>query len=161
MQVFWVEGNPPVALAIVLCPRANGQLADEMRQIRQSGVDTLVSLLEPGEAAWLGLEDEGPLAALAGMRFFQYPIRDASVPRNPSSFRTFVAGLAERLRAGERIGLHCRGCIGRAPITAACTLVHLGWTPAAAVDAISLARGCIVPGTVEQHRWVMSYKAAP
>jgi protein-tyrosine phosphatase len=159
MDVFWVEENPPVALAIVLCPRANGQLADEMRQIRESGVDTLVSLLEPGEAAWLGLEDEEPLAERAGLRFFQYPIRDAGVPRDRASFRTFVANLAERLRAGERIGLHCRGCIGRAPITAACTLVHLGWTPAAAITAIAQARGCTVPDTLEQYRWIMGYKA--
>ncbi len=161
MQVFWVQGNPPVALAIVLCPRADNQLADEMRIIRQSGVDTLVSLLEPNEAAWMGLADEGPLAELAGMRFLGYPIRDASVPRDTASFRSFVARLAERLRAGERIGFHCRGCIGRAPITAACTLVQLGWAPAAAIAAITRARGCTVPDTVEQHRWIMDYKAEP
>ncbi len=161
MQVFWVQGNPRVALAIVLCPRADNQLSDELCSIHQSGVDTLVSLLETNEAAWLGLAGEGQLAEEAGMRFLQFPIRDASVPRDPTSFRTFVAGLAERLRGGERIGLHCRGCIGRAPVTAACTLVHLGWTPAAAVAAITLARGCRVPDTMEQHRWIMDYKAAP
>lgn len=156
-----MQGNPPVGLAIVPCPHADSQLADQLRRIRQSGVDTLVSLLEPREAAWLGLADEVSLAEQAGLCFLQYPIHDASVPRDTASFRSFVAGLAERLRAGERIAVHCRGCIGRAPITAACTLIHLGWTPAAALAAITMARGCTVPDTVEQHRWIMDYKAEP
>ena len=161
MEVFWVQGSPPVALAIVLCPRADDQLSDELRQIRQSGVDTLVSLLEPREAAWLGLADEGWLAEQAGMSFLQYPIRDASVPRDTASFQGFVADLAQRLRAGERIAVHCRGCIGRAPVTVACTLVHLGWSPAAALAAITRARGCTVPDTVEQQHWIMDYQAQP
>jgi hypothetical protein len=57
--------------------------------------------------------------------------------------------------------MHCRGSIGRAPVTAACTLVHLGWTPADALKAIEKARGCSLPDTEEQRRWILSYKAEP
>ena len=70
-------------------------------------------------------------------------------------------GLADRLRTGERIGVHCRGSIGRSTVTAACALIHLGWQPQAALEAIAAARGCAVPDTEEQRRWILSYEAKP
>ncbi|MFZ0338360.1 MAG: hypothetical protein WAL45_10035 [Terracidiphilus sp.] len=157
-EVFWIEGNPPAPLAIVLCPRGGGILGDELREIARSGVQTLVSLLEPDEADWLGLSQEGALAEQLGMQFLSYPIQDVHVPANVQSFRTFVSGLADRLRAGERIGLHCRGSIGRAPLTAACTLIHLGWSAQDALAAIRAARCYEIPDTTEQLRWILNYK---
>ncbi len=156
--VFWIEGNPRVPLAIVLCPHGGSILPDQLRPIAQSGVKTLVSLLEPEEAHWLGLGDEGPLAEQAGMNFLSYPIQDVHVPASLPAFRAFVAGLAERLRSGERIGMHCRGSVGRAPLTAACTLIHLGWSAKNALAAIETARGCPIPDTQEQLRWILHYR---
>jgi protein-tyrosine phosphatase len=160
-EVFWIEGYPPVPLAIVLCPHGGSMLNDELREIAQSGVQTLVSLLEPDEADWLGLGQEAALAGQLGMNFLSYPIADVHVPANVRSFRTFVAALADRLRAGERIGMHCRGSIGRAPLTAACTLIHLGWDAKDALAAIQAARGCEIPDTTEQLCWILNYKAQP
>jgi protein-tyrosine phosphatase len=160
-EVFWIEGNPPVALAIVLCPRGGSILKDELREIARSGVRVLVSLLEPDEAHWLGLAEEGALAGELGMHFISYPIQDVHVPANVPTFRKFVSGLADRLRAGERIGMHCRGSIGRAPLTAACTLIHLGWDAQDALAAIRAARGYEIPDTTEQLRWILKYKAQP
>jgi protein-tyrosine phosphatase len=160
-SVFWIEGNPPVPLAIVLCPPGGKVLKDDLREIARSGVQTLVSLLEPEEADWLGLGEEGPLAEQMGMHFLSYPIQDVSVPASMVAFRTFVSGLADRLRAGERVGLHCRGSIGRAPTTAACTLIHLGWKAKDALAAIEAARGYPIPDTKDQLRWVLNYKAQP
>ena len=160
-DVFWIEGNPPAPLAIVICPPGDGWLKDGLLHIRRNGVETLVSLLEKKEAAMLGLAKEGALAREAGMQFLTYPIPDVHVPPNVSTFRWFVTDLAARLRAGERIGMHCRGSIGRAPLTAACTLIHLGWTAMAALAAIERARGCMIPDTEEQLRWVLQYKARP
>jgi protein-tyrosine phosphatase len=159
--VFWIEGNPAVPLAIVLCPRGGRMLHDELGEIAGSGVQTLVSLLEPDEADWLGLAEEGALAGQQGMRFLSYPIQDVQVPMNPLTFRTFVSGLADRLRAGERIGMHCRGSIGRAPLTAACTLIQLGWDARDALAAIQAARGYDIPDTTEQLRWILHYKTQP
>jgi protein-tyrosine phosphatase len=159
--VFWIEGNPPVPLAIVLCPYGGSLLKDELREIARSGVQTLVSLLEPDEADWLGLSEESALAEKLGMRFLSCPIQDVHVPVNVHMFRKFVSDLAERLRAGERIGMHCRGSIGRAPLTAACTLIHLGWDAKDALAAIQAARGCEIPDTTEQLRWILKYKAQP
>lgn len=160
-EVFWIEGSVPVGLAIVLCPYGGGNLADELRAIAQSGIETLVSMLQPKEAEWLGLSEECPLAEQAGMKFLSFPIQDEHVPADLTAFRGFVAGLAERLRAGERIGMHCRGSIGRAPLTAACTLIELGWSAKDALAAIEKARGCPIPDTQEQLRWILNYKAEP
>jgi protein-tyrosine phosphatase len=160
-DVFWIEATPPVGLAIVLRPRGDDWLRDELRRIKASGVETIVSLLDPSEATWLGLGEEGPIAEAAGMHFLSYPILDVHVPSDVTTFRAFVDSLANRLRAGETIGVHCRGSIGRSTVTAACTLVHLGWRARDALRAIQSARGCVVPDTEEQLRWILNYKAEP
>lgn len=160
-SVFWIEGKPPAPLAIVLCPRGGRALKDELRRMARSGVQMLVSLLEPEEADWLGLGEEGPLAEKLGMNFLSYPIQDVSVPASESEFRHFVSGLANRLRGGERIAMHCRGSIGRSPLTAACTLIHLGWNVKDALAAIEAARGYPIPDTREQLQWILNYKVQP
>jgi protein-tyrosine phosphatase len=159
--IFWIEGNPALSLAIVLCPSGGHGLRSELQTMRRSGVDTLVSMLETQEADWLGLADEGPLAEQLGLEFISHPIPDHHIPPDTHAFSAFVTGLARRLRAGERIGVHCWGSIGRATVTAACTLVHLGWKPDTALAAVEAARGCPVPDTHEQERWILAYEAAP
>jgi protein-tyrosine phosphatase len=158
-SIFWITGDPPVPLAVVLCPLGDSALKGELLRMKQGGIETLVSLLEKDEAAWLGLAEEGLLAEKAGLKFLSHPIPDTHVPPNTTSFRSFVAGLATRLRAGEQVGVHCRGSIGRATVTAACTLIHLGWEPRAALTAIEEARGCRIPDTAEQEAWILRYKA--
>jgi len=160
-DIFWIEGNPRPGLAVVTRPRPDDWLEEEMRRLKFEGIDTLVSLLERHEAGWLGLEDEGREAGKAGINFLNFPIPDTTVPLNVGRFRAFVSDLADRLRRGERIGVHCRGSIGRATVTSACTLIHLGWKPAAALAAVEATRGCPVPDTEEQKRWILAYEAQP
>jgi len=156
-DVFWIKGDPPASLAIVLCPLGGKGLLGEMLAMKQGGIQTLVSLLEKDEAVMLGLAEEASLAEKIDLRFLSYRIPDAHIPQDPASFREFVAGLADRLLAGERIGIHCRGSIGRATVTAACALIHLGWPPMAALAAIERARGLTVPDTQEQEDWILRY----
>jgi len=160
-RVFWIEDDPQSGLAIVLRPRGDQWVREDLEEMKQSGVQTLVSLLHPHEAVWLGLVDEAQLALELGLRFISYPILDAHVPADEDDFRAFVSALAGSIAAGEKIGLHCQGSIGRATVTAACTLIHLGWKPKAALAAIQAARGCVVPDTAEQRRWILRYKAEP
>jgi len=159
--VFWIKGDPPASLAIVLCPLGEDGLETKLQAMKDAGIEVLVSLLEPDEATWLGLAEEGPLAAKVGIDFLSFPIRDTRVPNDSNTFRAFAASLADRLHAGQRIALHCRGSIGRAPLTAACTLIHLGWTAHQALEAIEAARGCSIPDTREQFRWIRQYEAKP
>jgi len=160
-DVFWIKGQPATKLAIVMRPRGGDWLDDEMQHFRQNGVETIVSLLEREEAAWLGLAGEWEAAERAGIMFLSYPIPDVHVPPDPAGFREFAAGLAKLLGVGRSIGVHCRGCIGRSTVTAACTLIHLGWKADDALRAIEAARGCPVPDTPEQREWILKYEAAP
>lgn len=158
-EIFWIEGNPRPDLAVVARPRGDDWLHAEMAELKAGGLDTLVSLIEKREAEWLGLADERRAAEKAGLQFLSFPIQDGTVPKHVADFRWFVNDLALRVRKGERVGVHCQGSIGRATVTAACTLIHLGWTPDAALRAIEEARGCPVPDTEQQERWILAYEA--
>ncbi|MDR3774972.1 MAG: hypothetical protein P4L26_16580 [Terracidiphilus sp.] len=167
--IYWIHGPSPaphspaplapVSLAIVLCPRGGRHLHNELFHLRNAGIDALVSLLSDDQVDMLDLADEPLVAHRVGMQFLHHPIPDHELPPDPHAFHSFVANLAHRLRSGQRIGIHCWGSIGRAPLAAACTLIHLGWEPREALTAVEAARGCPVPDTEEQERWILRYKA--
>jgi protein-tyrosine phosphatase len=149
----------PTPLAVVLCPRGGRHLARELAHLRRSGIQTLVSLLSEEQVEMLDLALEPFQAKRMGMKFLHHPMPDHEVPPDIHAFRAFVGDLARRIRSGEQIGIHCWGSIGRATVTAACTLIHLGWSPGKALAAVEAARGLPVPDTEEQERWIMNYKA--
>jgi protein-tyrosine phosphatase len=157
-EIYWLGTRPKVSLAVVSCPRGDGKLKSDLFELKGAGIDTVVSLLEQDEAVWLGLGDEGLFAEDAGMNFMSFPIPDANVPMDPVKFQSFVAELASRVIAGENIGVHCRGCVGRSTVLAACTLIQLGFTADTALAAVQAARGCAVPDTLEQERWILHYR---
>jgi protein-tyrosine phosphatase len=158
-DIYWIVREPQAALAIVMRPEGGDWLEDELARMKRGGIDTLVSMLEPWEAATLGLASEGKLAEQAGMQFLSFPIPDRHTPPEMQAFRAFAAELARRLRAGERIGVHCRGSIGRSTVAAASALMHLGWKAKDALTAIEIARRYPVPDTPEQQEWIISYRA--
>jgi protein-tyrosine phosphatase len=160
-EVFWIASNPQTKLAVILCPGGGNWLPHEMLRLRRRGIKTVVSLLEPEEAGFLELAEEPAAAQKAGLDFLFYSIPDGCVPADEAGFRRFITGLAERLRKGDSIGVHCRASIGRATITAACTLIELGWKPAAALAAVADARGCEVPHTPGQREWILRYRRQP
>jgi hypothetical protein len=175
-EIFWItqpEGVSPGStspgagspnavfprLAIVLRPRGGRFLRSELMKFKEAGIRILVSLMEADEAVSFGLAEEPEIAEELGLMFMPFPMRDHSVPKDPVSFRGFVQDLAERLKAGRTVGIHCQGSVGRATVTAACALIHLGWKPSVALAAIHEARGCMVPDTQDQEDWILGYKA--
>jgi protein-tyrosine phosphatase len=161
-DVLWIgstRDEMDSTLAIVLRPRGDDWLEDELKRLKRGGIQTMVSMLEPLEAEELGLAREKSLAEKIGLKFLSYPIPDRQTPSDASRFREFATGLAGRARNGERIGVHCRGSIGRSTVIAASVLIHLGWRPHHALSAIEAARGCPVPDTEEQRNWILNYEA--
>jgi protein-tyrosine phosphatase len=169
--VYWIYGTTtgalgrevrnPLPLAVVLCPRGGRDLEREMAHLKRSGVQTLVSLLSHEQVQMLDLGSEGELARRQGMEFLHFPLPDHQLPPDSAAFSVFVRELARRVHAREHIGIHCWGSIGRATVTTACTLMHLGWDAHTALSAVEEARGCPVPDTEEQERWILGYKANP
>ena len=156
-DVFWIGGT---SLAIVLRPRGREWLENDLRRFQMAGIQTIVSTIESWQARELGLVGEGSAAERLGMNFMSFPFRDGSIPSNREDFTEFVLKLGRRVQAGEKVGVHCRGCSGCSTIIAAATLIKLGWLAERALDEIELARGCSVPDTEEQRDWIMDFGAA-
>jgi protein-tyrosine phosphatase len=149
VEPYWINAQ----LAIVPRPRGGDWLDDEMLALQKAGIDIVISMLEEPEASELGLGREGVAAAQAGLGFIGYPIPDRGVPKLPP-FNDFLVGLENNLVQGKRIGVHCRGCIGRASVVAASLLIRSGIPAEEAWNQIETARGCPVPDTLEQLEWV-------
>jgi len=156
-NVYWIHHSRKPSVAIVARPRAEDWLEDDLLALKSSGIDVLVSLLEPNEAKELGLEREDELAEKVGMEFISFPIPDRTTPTNRHDFSKIISYLVDAVRSGKHIGAHCRGCIGRATVTTAAVLIELGSNPGDVLRMIEEARGFPVPDTEAQRRWILEY----
>jgi protein-tyrosine phosphatase len=156
-ELYWIEGAWRGRLAIMPRPRGGDWLEDEIQSWRRFGVDVVVSLLTREEQTELGLHDEETLCRANGIEFVSFPIADRSVPLEVEAFSKQVIKLAEQLANGQNIAVHCRQGIGRAALVAVCVLVLSGLEPMAAIKRVGAARGCVVPETPEQRRWITDF----
>ena len=140
-------------LATMPRPRGDIWLYDELESLKRQGVGLLVSLLEPGEAQALGLARTSELARHLNLDFIGFPIPDFGTPANLDDFADLAKTLAKRLQTGMSIVCHCRGGIGRSTLLAAAAMVSLGDDPSTVFDAISRARGLVVPDSARQVEW--------
>ncbi len=147
---YWINDQ----LAIVLRPWGDNYLDSEMLALRVAGIDVVVSMLQQDEARDLGLAEEEISANRAGLLFANFAIPDGGVPQDKQSFHEFLATLEDHLANGRRIAIHCRGSIGRAPLTIASLLIRAGIPPEKAWQQIAASRDCPVPDTEEQREWV-------
>lgn len=158
-KLHWVDGPWPGRLALSSRPRGGDWLGDEIASWQRAAIDTVLSLLTPEEERDLGVESEASEVKAQGMQFVSLAIPDRQVPRSDAE----VAGALERLDAdlssGKNVVMHCRQGIGRTGLIAACLLVMKGWSPGAAVEMLTAARGVQVPETAEQRRWIDHYAA--
>lgn len=157
-EIYWIRDREPPQLAIVARPRADDWLVDDIAGLKAGGIDVLISFLQPYEEKELGLRDEKRVAEELGLEFISFPIPDREVPPDISRFRQFVADLADRVRAGKRIGAHCRGCIGRSTVLIASVMIALGSDAESALRQIERARGFTVPDTPEQREWILKFR---
>jgi protein-tyrosine phosphatase len=79
------------------------------------------------------------------MSVHRLPIVDGQPPAEPGPVAALTATLAEHLQAGRTVVVHCRGGLGRAGTSAACTLVPRGLAPEPAMRHVRTAR----PGAIE------------
>ena len=151
--LYTVRYEAAGSLSTMAKPRGNDWLDDEMRSLREAGVDVLVCALTSEEREVVGLSDEPEAAQRAGLAFHAVPIRDRGVP-DPTSVMPLLRDLADQLRDGRHIVTHCRFGIGRSSLLAAAILVLDGLRPARAWQLISTARGYDVPDTRRQRLWI-------
>ena len=155
----WIDGPWPGKVAVAARPRGGDWLNDELSGWRRVGVDSVLSLLTPGEEADLDLRDEAATTRAHGMKFVSFPIPDREVPNSESELASVLDRVDKDLSSGKNVLVHCRQGIGRSGLVAACLLVSRGIAPEKAIDQISTARGLPVPETSEQRNWISHYAA--
>jgi protein-tyrosine phosphatase len=158
--LFWIATGQAGRIATMARPRGGDWLADELSALRIFGVDVLACLLTPAELEELELAAEERLARATGLEFHAFPIADYGVPALDAVTLGFVARLAEGVRAGQSIAVHCRMGIGRSSLIVAGVLGLLGTPVEEACARIAAARGRPVPDTAEQRQWVDRLLAA-
>jgi len=158
MATFWIQ-TESVRLAIMSRPRGGEWLSDDFQLLRQEGVDVVVSALTPEENNELLLTEESSECLQNGLQFISFPIEDRSVPVSVQEFSILIHELQKLATAGKAIAIHCRAGIGRSSLIAASLLCQSGLHAESAFRIIEESRGCPVPDTTEQRRWVELYIA--
>jgi hypothetical protein len=82
--IFWIEGSPHAPLAIVIRPQGDDLLEDELLRLKQSGIETLVSMMEDWEADSLGLAASSPGRLGCNFSIFRFPIHGYPLMLPPS-----------------------------------------------------------------------------
>ena len=93
----------------------------------RTGLGTVVCLAPRPEVAELAPEYHAALTRGAlPFRWMHVPMRNFGLPEDPAGFRRDVAALAQDVRGGEIVLLHCAAGLGRTGTAAACLLKALG-----------------------------------
>lgn len=96
-------------------------------QAQRAGLSMVVCLTSRAELAELSPDYHA--AAVAGRMAFRWlhlPMRNFGVPEDPAGFRREVQEIADAVRRGDAVLLHCAAGMGRTGTTAACVLKSLG-----------------------------------
>jgi protein-tyrosine phosphatase len=158
--VYWLNSDINSRIGIMPRPRGGDWLEDEIRSLRDSNVDIVVSLLEQAEIDELDLRDESGCCEKYGIIYLNYPIADRGVPRSDEEALNFSRRLVGLLKEKKNLVIHCRQGVGRSSVIAALVKILLGHPDETVFEEIGAARGCSVPDTSEQRDWIMKVVAA-
>jgi protein-tyrosine phosphatase len=156
-KIYWIN-DPTVGdkcLGIMPRPRGNDWLEDEIRGLKFSGIDYLVSLLEYDELDELGLDAEAELCDNHDIGFINLPIADGGIPGHEQKYLNLVHQLAEALLNGKKVVVHSRTGIGRSSLLCAGILISLGVPVPSVFEILEAHREIAVPDTDEQEEWLM------
>lgn len=156
-QLYSIQGLPAGQLSIMARPRGGDWLLDEVKALREAGVDVLVSLLTPDEVMEFDLREEAECCGRQGVIYLSFPIPDRGIPPFSASTFTFLEQLKIHMSGGKHVALHCRQGLGRVTLMGASMLVLIGFSPDQAFELLSSTRGYPVPETEEQRAWVVAF----
>lgn len=139
----------PGRLGITFAPgkKIEGQwerdLETDLRRLKEEyNVEVLVSLMEHTEYSELEIPELFQKTEDMGIEVLHLPIPDGSVPLDSEAddYEALIEDIAERLKEGQTVVLHCRGGQGRSGLVAASVLVALGHPAVKALEAVRKTR---------------------
>jgi protein-tyrosine phosphatase len=143
---------------LFIMPRPSTEyLIEDLRHYKNMGIDVVISLLEKAEAYDLGLSKEAEQTEAIGLSFFQFPIKDRSIPTQ-KMVRNIMTLTIPLLESGKNIAIHCRAGIGRSGLIACCILMYNGYRSDDAMSLVSSARGIPIPDTSEQIDFIYDFE---
>ena len=157
LHIDFVEVEGGGAIGMVHCPGrctvdARGRiwsrrLGEDARAVREAGVSAVLTLLDDAELARLGVPALGASLREAGLAWIQWPLPDFGVPDAEAlaHWDAVEAAVLARVRAGERVLVHCAAGLGRTGTMTAVMLQAMGVDALQAVRRVREAR----PGTIE------------
>ncbi len=138
-------------------PRGGEWLEGEIKYFKKEGVDSIVSLLTLPEIIELNLSKEKNLCKENCIEFFSVPVEDRGIPESIHEIYYVVSILADHVKNGKKIAVHCRQGIGRSSLLAASLLTFMNMPVDEAFKRIEQSRGREVPDTIGQKKWVSSF----
>jgi len=157
------------SLGLTLCPGKkdvsrswNRDLVKDLQVIRAWGASIVVTLIEDHEFRMLSIESLADEVRALGMNWVHLPIVDVSIPdsRFEGAWVSDGPKLHDRLDAGEKILIHCRGGLGRTGLVAGRILVERGCAPKNAIQRIRSVRPHAIETAAQEH-YVMKSKLVP
>ena len=137
------------------------QTLERLEILLAAGITCFIDLTQPGECA--------PYQGLlpAQLRYHSHPLVDHGVPTEPAPMRAIQATLAQALRQGQGVYLHCRAGIGRTGIAVGCHLVEQGERGVDALETLNhlwqqnarARRWPRIPETPEQADFILHWGA--
>jgi len=158
--MFKIESIGSGFIAIMAHPAQEQDADSTIASIAGQGVKQVISLLEPAEASFLGLDSEAELVAAQSMNFVSFPIPDMGLPASLGDFTRLARDLYRQVDAGLNTLVHCRGGVGRSGLLSAAVLLQHGLDPRQACEQITRIRGLRVPETPGQEAWLLEHHAA-
>lgn len=103
-------------------------LDDALKTLKAAGATAVITVMPDSELAKNQVSDMSSRCAAQGLAWFHLPVADDQPPAD--DFETLWAAqqdeILRRLKAGERIAIHCKGGSGRTGLIAASLLIKLG-----------------------------------
>ncbi|MDC5703262.1 cyclin-dependent kinase inhibitor 3 family protein [Vibrio europaeus] len=118
------------ALVLTPCPGTKGvELEASLTQLKEQGVEAIVTALDDAELASKGVSELGAKAQQLSMQWFQIEIEDDCAPGAEFAAKWQAASpeLHKIVDNGGKVAMHCMGGSGRTGLFAAHLLLEKQW----------------------------------
>jgi protein-tyrosine phosphatase len=131
------------ALVLTPCPGTKGvDLNTSLAQLKQQGVEAIVTALDDAELASKKVEALGREAQQLGMQWFQIEIEDDCAPDDGFAAKWQQASpvLHQIVDRGGKVAMHCMGGSGRTGLFAAHLLLEKDWPLERIIEQVQALR---------------------